>query len=333
MWHYALRVFVAILLSACDGGDAGGPCGAEPDSQCVSVCANGECGELHTWDCNASTGEWRPVEEINECDWSGVDGGCASTAAGCNPVSQTGCCPEDKCGLVLEDGFGRIDCAPNGTRGIGEPCTEPTTGDGYDDCAAGGHCFDGRCREICTTINDTCSDGVCLEFADSAGNPQPLNWCMHSCDPLAQDCSLPGEACYAVGLRGNACMPSGGLAIGEPCAGVNDCAARSQCVESDDESTCRRLCGTIAQTWSTDKAGDLTWPLCCCADCTSATRACPESDQVCWAISDGAGGTFDTGFCQTDVEASNPDQPDFPWTCDCTSPPGPMGEVCQFQSG
>ncbi|HEX9772728.1 MAG TPA: hypothetical protein VGA44_04615, partial [Steroidobacteraceae bacterium] len=74
----------------------------------------------------------------------------------------------------------------------------------------------------------------------------------------------------------------------------------------------------------------IAWPLCCGPACAAASRPCTNGDHVCWLIGDGVGGILDIGFCLSDVEAANPDGPDLRWTCDCASPPGPMGEVCQW---
>lgn len=179
----------------------------------------------------------------------------------CNIVAQTGCAFEEKCGFVLDDtatGAGHIDCVPDGTLLPGEACDEPEIAGESDDCARGGSCYGGRCREICTTVNDQCFDGVCTRLTDDNGNPRPPEICLPACDPLLQDCAREDDGCYFAGAS-PACVAAGDAQLGDSCASANECVEGLVCVASSDVGfTCHTLCGP--------------WPD--CVDATGAPIAC-----------------------------------------------------------
>jgi hypothetical protein len=240
----------------------------------------------------------------------------------CNAVSQTGCAAGEKCTYVLDDptaGSGHLECKPDGTQGEGAACMRAAEVGAYDDCVAGFHCYNGTCRQICTTVNDTCA-GECGDFVDGNGQPIVVEWCLDACDALLQDCPTENEACY-LGSRGGICLRHDEVMPGQPCTYTNDCAEGSQCLGSAGSGTCRALCGTVDQIWGVDAMMQLTWPQ-CCGDCTALAtdpiKGCAGLNELCWLIGDGAGGILTTGFCLIDTEAGNMDGMAPDWTCDCT---------------
>jgi hypothetical protein len=135
-----------------------------------------------------------------------VDSGpLVDAAQRCDPVQQTGCAEGEKCArLVISapDPFlARTDCVPDGDVAIGEACEngEPGETTGFDDCAAGGQCFNGLCLQICTGSPETCSEGFgCgfpVNFFDDIDSAR-VGVCFETCSPVAQDCVTEGEGCY-----------------------------------------------------------------------------------------------------------------------------------------
>lgn len=239
--------------------------------------------------------------------------GCPSARrSSCNPVSQAGCCPGERCTHIVDDvesGAGHVDCAPDGDKLLGEACSPATEVGGSDDCVKGTYCFDGVCREICTTVNDQCTDGVCIEAADGIGNPLSISFCIDNCDPLAQDCARPSDGCYLV--RGEfVCVPAGDLSVGQPCDAINECAPGLLCTWSGgSDYQCRATCGPWSECWDVEAQELLA---CGCG----STAAC-AAEEICFAISDGMGGIVDdtVGYCRTDEDAG----------CDCSADP-----ICTF---
>jgi hypothetical protein len=123
-------------------------CGARPD-WCDEDCANVACGDPSIVRCECHTGIW------SECP----------VGANCNPISQTGCADGQKCAYILcEPGsyyVYRVGCSADGDAGVGAACTEPTVANETDECASGGHCYEGVCRAVCTTLNPRCETPQC----------------------------------------------------------------------------------------------------------------------------------------------------------------------------
>lgn len=135
-----------------------------------------------------------------------VDSGpLVDAAQKCDPVNQTGCAEGEKCArLVISNGdpfLARTDCVPDGDVAVGDACEDGAPGEtsGFDNCAAGGQCFNGLCHEICSGAPETCSDGFgCgfpVNFFDDIENPR-IGVCFEECSPVAQDCATDGEGCY-----------------------------------------------------------------------------------------------------------------------------------------
>ncbi len=120
--------------------------------------------------CLEPSGEIRTGSPLCRFPWGD---GC-SIDAFCDPPcypfpdSWLTCSQDSGCGLVVavEDPFyGHFDCVPAGHVPIGEACVRGSPGldTGYDDCAVGGVCIDGVCREICADGHH-CSDGSPCEL-------------------------------------------------------------------------------------------------------------------------------------------------------------------------
>jgi hypothetical protein len=138
----------------------------------------------------------------------------------------------NKCVLVLGD------------QEPGEPCQYGGIVEATDDCDATSFCWDvmdvdgeaiGTCAPFCTGTADDpqcpdlpgCLDSSCLIIRDSS-----INFCVPSCDPLAQDCG-PGLACYWANDGFNCIFTTQDLPIGEVCGFVNDCVGGTVCTESE----------------------------------------------------------------------------------------------------
>ncbi len=126
----------------------------------------------------------------------------------CNPVTQAGCGPGEKCAeniLSAAPFVAQTVCLPNGTASEGQACTDGTPGPvtGYDDCQSGLDCFQGECKEICGSSPDTCRPMV-LPFdqgAHCAANFQnhftdEIGVCTPACDPT-DDVVVSGVAVNA----------------------------------------------------------------------------------------------------------------------------------------
>ncbi len=190
----------------------------------------------------------------------------------CNAVSQTGCQPGEKCGFVLDDpmsGLGHTGCAADGTAALGEACTGPANATESDTCASGGHCYQGFCQEICTTVSDTCADATsCVMFTNL-----DFDLCLPNCNPIAQDCpevSGNPQGCYL--------LPSGPVCAGvfmdaqpgEACTAANGCTPGAGCF--GDPGACLRYCSLTTCPPQTDEMGNVVaWcgpdadPPCTCA--------------------------------------------------------------------
>jgi hypothetical protein len=256
-------------------------------------------------------------------------------AGPCDPVANTGCGDGEKCGFILavvETRTGYVGCVADGTRAIGQECEQATEAETSDDCVGGGYCYNGTCRQICTTTGGECGDGSCADnFVDGNGQLFPIAWCLLACDPLAQDCPSANEACLlSDNEAGGICIRTADppAEIGEQCQFANSCVRGAICTSGGGLGVCRRLCGTILQMWEVVD-DELRAPLCCGPDCDDApydaTVSCNQADELCALIPGSEPGTvrIDVGVCTTDAEVSNEGMFD----CDCSTSPNPDG-VC-----
>jgi hypothetical protein len=124
-----------------------------------------------------------------------VDAAMPDGMSVCNPLTQGGCDPGQKC-TWLEDStnprIGHIGCAVVGTVAIGGACMIGPAGPmGFDDCVAGAACVSGECKKICD-VNDVAplcdSDHSCARYQnlfDMSGTTV-AGVCDPACDPLTQ---------------------------------------------------------------------------------------------------------------------------------------------------
>jgi hypothetical protein len=269
-------------------------------------------GALGLFGCGGSSGD-DDDDEIVFPDADTTGGPDADVGDVCNPVSQTGCAAGEKCAFIIDDldlGAGHVGCAPDGTQARGAECTEAAAVGGTDNCVRGNDCYRGTCMEICTTVNDQCSDGSCVPFSDGAGNPLPINICLPNCNLLTQDCPAEGEGCY---LAGNAvCVGAGTADLGETCMFANSCLPGMVCVGSDEGGfVCRNFCGPWEETFD-ETSGEV---LQCASPGTfpSVKQCGTTTNNICFAIGDGMMGVaHDTaGVCIPDDAAE----------CDCQATP------------
>jgi hypothetical protein len=123
----------------------------------------------------------------------------------CDPVTQTGCNPGQKCawtrtGASQAGAFGIIECVPDGTAAVGGACAYGTSGvtTGYDDCEHGLACVaptdvdqaQGTCAAICdvTGATDACGTNFACEkhvgYFENIGDPVTNDGlCDPTCDP------------------------------------------------------------------------------------------------------------------------------------------------------
>jgi hypothetical protein len=107
----------------------------------------------------------------------------------CNPLTQTGCFPGQKCTwIVYTASSGYVQCAPDGTMALGERCTRNPPGpSGYDDCMNGLFCVvptstgvQGTCAMICDHAGgwpDCTGPALCTAQAPIFGQPPVAGLC------------------------------------------------------------------------------------------------------------------------------------------------------------
>lgn len=140
----------------------------------------------------------------------------------CNPLTQVGCNPPDKCTWIIDatapQYVGHIGCAPDGTVAEGAACTYGAAGSaGYDDCSRGTVCSafkqtgtPGICKQVCDNAGGTpmCDAAhVCITeqslFSTGASSPAAAGVCEIACNPL-DDNDLDGSG-SALSRSGSAC--------------------------------------------------------------------------------------------------------------------------------
>ncbi|MBA3454857.1 MAG: hypothetical protein H0T42_17345 [Deltaproteobacteria bacterium] len=162
-----------------------------------------------------------------------VDAPMVDAMTTCNPLTQGGCNPGEKCTWINDQDnppIGHVGCAPDpGATGIaiGSACTEGPAGPmGYDTCVKGSVCLSGECKQICDQAGGTptCDQNhSCTRYADffETGGTAVAGVCDPACDPLTQDlkvgavtaacgstmATMPTKGCY--GYDDYSCAPAG----------------------------------------------------------------------------------------------------------------------------
>lgn len=148
-------------------------------------------------------------------------GGDASVGGDCSVTTQTGCESTGRCAWVTLSGTtGVARCVPNGVVPIDGACTRGPDGadTGYDNCARGGVCVNGKCGTVCdSTVADSCGLDVCVRYVgvfdpNTEDNETPIaGVCVLACDPVSQQLRTGGTCgtdmgCFA-GPGGATCAP------------------------------------------------------------------------------------------------------------------------------
>ena len=162
-----------------------------------------------------------------------VDAPMVDAMTTCNPLTQGGCNPGEKCTWINDQDnppIGHVGCAPDpGAAGIaiGSACTDPVAGPmGYDNCVKGAVCLSGECKQVCDQAGGapTCdANHSCTRYADffEVGGTAVAGVCDPACDPLTQDikvgtvtqacgsvsATMPTKGCY--GYDDYSCAPAG----------------------------------------------------------------------------------------------------------------------------
>ncbi len=162
-----------------------------------------------------------------------VDAPTVDAMTTCNPLTQGGCNPGEKCTWINDQDdppIGHVGCAPDpGATGIAiaGACTEGPAGPmGYDTCVKGAVCLSGECKQICDQAGGapTCDQNhSCTRYADffETGGTAVAGVCDPACDPLTQDlkvgavkqacgstmATMPTKGCY--GYDDYSCAPAG----------------------------------------------------------------------------------------------------------------------------
>ncbi len=134
--------------------------------------------------------------DASAADGSPPDAGSTTT---CNPVTNTGCDPTEKCTMLTDpsSGLTMTGCAPNGTVDLGGTCTQ-VAGQSYDDCKAKSLCSGGTCREICDSATNSCNATQCTQYVSVFDDVPDTGLCPAPCDPVAQDCADVAQGCFVL---------------------------------------------------------------------------------------------------------------------------------------
>jgi hypothetical protein len=173
----------------------------------------------------------------------------------CNPVTQEGCEPNQKCGFVMKEeatDIHAIKCVPIGEKKIDEECEFPPAlaqgEDVPDNCGKGLGCMQlGRdpgqiCHQFCAEDKDCPDDRACLSLKGKdfklCGSP-PVE-----CDPVKNTGCNSGQKCIVRSSDGKTeCVSAGNLEEGAACRGTGDCKATLICIQpSEGEKRCHRMC-------------------------------------------------------------------------------------------
>lgn len=248
-------LLLALVVCACSSSDDSSASDAQGESESSSSSASSDTAPSSSADWGDSLEEEESGDEACE-DCPDPEGRpCVSLYQDCGEGLK--CVPywlaEDVGGAPTDYKCVRVE----GELGAGSACTLDDLEAAIDDCDQGSFCWTwggelpGRCQALCTGGFQyaDCIEGWTCALPD---DDPPM--CVEPCDPLAD----PNETCPAgtqcVGSSyGDICTVAGpGLALGEACAQLNDCAPALTCADAatltacTDASCCAALC-SLAQ--------------------------------------------------------------------------------------
>lgn len=223
----------------------------------------------------------RPGTSDGGSPQGGGTAGDGGAAVACDPLATSSCARGQGCYFdVAGTGFA---CAKEGSTAVGGTCTQDTDCAPKLGCQFNGLFIGGTCKPFCPvkTGSGCTSPDVCFDTGDgTVGLCQPCpeelkcgsvccqggNVCNAgvcsppvTCDPLVQNCTAAGQACY-VDLSGSqfiCATPTGTIADGQPCDLDTDCLKSSGCyyaTETAEKGVCTHYCKPGAST-TTCKTG------------------------------------------------------------------------------
>jgi len=182
---------------------------------------------------------------ITDPDGGGVEIECS--------VWDQDCGMDEKCAPWANDGgsaWNATRCVPvdDNPSQPGDPCTVEGSGvSGIDTCDVSSMCWDvdpesnqGTCVEFCTgsEMAPVCDNPT---TSCSIANEGVLILCLPTCDPLLQDCTADGQACYPID-NSFVCAPDASGedqgADNDPCEFINACDPGTICVAPDIVDGC-----------------------------------------------------------------------------------------------
>jgi hypothetical protein len=268
---WAVGCFKPAIL---DGGFRCGPADACPDGMiCVADrCYERGSGKIPT-DAATDTNDGGPDSDAMCERRTTPPSGCTvQTDLACDPVCQTGCCPDEKC-TALNVTPGRtaitLGCSPaTPSRKLEETCDASNAGTPMrsDNCEAGLVCVRGDvgaiCLKLCRNSDGDCSDGTrCESRKLDAEGTALVSVCGLSptpCSPSGSTSGCPGQRiCYLQDINAT----DGDRTICDISAGeggqMASCRYARDCYPG---STCATTGSGVGRCWPT---------------CTAAVATCP----------------------------------------------------------
>lgn len=176
----------------------------------------------------------------------------------CAPSDPAACSAGEKCTATSPAGMQIFSaCRAAGAIAEGQPCTRTPDLAGHDSCAPGLYCANYNnnstsmrtCQRQCTQRSECADNEACIYLT---GTPR-IGICSRACTLGGADCaagtcrverSWPRrDALDRDAVLQTYCGPIGAIAEGQPCVGVNDCAANLACgSDTSGVFLCRRPC-------------------------------------------------------------------------------------------
>ncbi len=236
----------AVLLGGCGGGGSGDGNATSGDGSTTST---GGSGGTST---STTAGSDATAADSSSTTADPPEGECVLWADECGPDQK--CAPWSLEDDQIPDSI-RCCAAADDPDLAGEPCTmQEYNGSCLDSCERGATCvlddqegLTGQCRLYCQPGGNDCPpDETCKTFFELLNDVPTVPLCMEQCDPLVQDCSVPGWVCIPdsptqAGQSGFICVappPDEPYAYGDPCALANQCDAGLVCVVADRLPSC-----------------------------------------------------------------------------------------------